>query len=136
MQCIVIEGLGICRGKVMGEPCAQHSECDVALACRREWSWPYKTICRNYGQIDEFCDSDHDCQVKAVCVYEKESDKVKKCKLRHSAIDNTAFGWEGIEGKSMIDLSIYNGRFCKSGFAYKDSKSNEALCLSIRTIRS
>ncbi len=128
MQCRVIEGIGMCRGKVMGESCAKHEECDVALACRREWSWPFKTICRNYAQINEFCDSDYDCQPNAVCVYQNATDTVKKCKLRYSANDKTAFGWEQDDGKTIMELAIYNGRYCKSGFAYKDSKSNKATC--------
>jgi hypothetical protein len=110
----------MCRGKVMGDPCAQHNECDVGLACRREWRWPYNTICRSYAANDELCDSDYDCQVTSVCIYEKGTDNVKKCKLRNSANDKLEFGWEQLPDKTMMELAIYNGRYCKSGFAFKD----------------
>ena len=72
----------------MGESCSSHEECDVALACRRQWSWPYKTMCRTYANTGDYCDDDYDCQPKDVCIFELETDSVKKCFTRYSSNDN------------------------------------------------
>jgi hypothetical protein len=73
----VIEGVGYCRGLVMGESCAAHEECDVQLACRREWLWPHRTRCRPYAMEGEFCDEDYDCETKNVCILQNEDDTIK-----------------------------------------------------------
>jgi len=96
----------------MGESCSSHEECDVSLACRREWRWPHKTLCRLYALEGEFCDSDYDCESKNVCIFLNYTDNIKRCAPRWSSQDYTIFGWEHIEGKAMMELVIHNGRFC------------------------
>jgi hypothetical protein len=129
----VIERVGYCRGLVMGESCAGQEECDVQLACRREWLWPHRTRCQPYAMEGEFCDEDYDCETKNVCILQNEDDTIKRCAPRWSADDRTTFGWEHFDDKTMMELVIHNGRYCKSGYAYR-SQGTKAVCFSVRAI--
>ena len=94
MKCAMIEGVGYCRGLVMGESCARHEECDVQLACRMEWQWPHRTRCQPYAMEGDLCSDDYDCETKNVCIFRNEDDMMKICAPRWSADDRTSFGLE------------------------------------------
>ena len=96
MNCeVAVEGsLGRCRGKPMGEDCGRHEECDVALACRRDASWPYKTTCKSYAKTGDQCENDYDCTPSHLCIREKETDFLRRCLPRYSADNSVTFGWD------------------------------------------
>ena len=67
----------------------------------------------------DLCDEDYDCETKNVCIFQNEDDMIKRCAPRWSTNDRTSFGWEHFDYKTMMELVIHNGRFCKSGYAYR-----------------
>lgn len=128
--------MGVCRGMNQGSSCSNHEECEVGLACRKDWSWPYQTSCKVLAREAEFCDSDYECQSNLVCVMEQKDDHIRKCMKRWSAPDETAFGWDTKDNLSQMDLALFNGRYCQSGLAYFNTTTQEAKCFTLRSIRT
>ena len=58
---------GVCQGKVMGDPCSQHSECNAGLSCYRSVVWPHATTCQIWGSSGTSCNDDYDCKPKHFC---------------------------------------------------------------------
>ena len=71
----------------MGEPCSNHEDCDVELACKAETSWPYQTSCKNLGFHGDACSTDYDCHPKTFCWYKYATDiatDTKRCLNKYS----------------------------------------------------
>lgn len=64
---------GICRGKLQGEECAKHEECDIGLACRHQMEWPFNTYCLPFKSYGEECYDDYDCEMDHKCWYPTEA---------------------------------------------------------------
>lgn len=95
-----------CKGRELGESCADHSECDRYLACRSSIIWPYETQCLPMGDVNSRCETDYDCKARNFCWRKlndnyvqgssEESNKYtpKICLEKHVAPDSTRFWWD------------------------------------------
>lgn len=126
-----------CKGRLLGESCSDHAQCNNGLACRPSGIWPYKTQCLPLAEVGSECYSDYDCKTRNFCWKLKKSDKQSICLEMHSAPDQTQIMWDRVNYPKMTKESVFkHGRYCISGFAYQRKDNPDiAQCISIDTIR-
>ena len=83
-----------CKGRVIGESCSDHVECNNGLACRPSGFWPYHTQCLPLADVGSECKSDFDCKTRNFCWKLKKEDEQSICLEMHSAPDHTQIMWD------------------------------------------
>eukprot|EP00347_Sterkiella_histriomuscorum_P014331 403361280 len=134
MRCVS----GYCKGKTAGENCAQHSDCDQQLACIQDLTWPFASKCKTWKTTSEVCYNDNECSPKHFCWYQNNSNvasDTKTCLEMHTKNVGQLFGWKYVDAADDFINSLYNGQYCKSGLAVKDS-FQVAKCIEIQKINT
>eukprot|EP00347_Sterkiella_histriomuscorum_P002242 403368927 len=127
---------GFCRGQAQGQSCASNEDCDSELRCTAISVWPYNSVCQPLGLHGDSCTSDYDCHPKTFCWYKYSSSVVsgnKICLEKYSQEVGVTFGWSNFYGNGLQD-AIYNGQFCKSGWAQNSDGGTTSKCVEILQI--
>lgn len=112
------EETGICKGRLEGESCSSHVECDQALACRSNIIWPFETQCYPMADVGSYCQTEFDCKPRNFCWKEHKDDVHKKCLEKHTAPDDIKFHWDREKYPTETKESVLeHGLYCQSGIA-------------------
>ena len=125
---------GFCLGKPVGAACHKHEDCVEGAYCTDLNYFPFQSVCADYRNNLEQCEEDFQCKITHYCWYHTAADKskgIKRCMESYSQDDGTTLGWSG---KSTLDDYTANGKYCKSGLAFR-SGENEGKCVSADEIR-
>ena len=130
-QCKSRDCREVCVGYEIGEACHKNDDCVEGAYCKDTVEWPYKSTCHKYidddeeedddpkAIYDEECSDDFQCKITHYCWFaskaKKDSNK-KNCMMMYSQDDGVKFGWSG--STKLADYE-QNGKFCKSGLAFK-----------------
>lgn len=130
-----------CLGRLKGDSCSSHVDCNNGLACRPSTKWPFATQCLALADVGSECETNYDCKPRNFCwkLVDDQTLAPKKtavCLEQHSAPDDIKFYWDSEKYPTITKESIMaHGTYCKSGTAYRlPSNPNVAVCVSINRI--
>jgi len=126
-QCKSRDCRKFCVGYEPSEACHKHEDCIEGNYCHDTTEWPYNSLCKPYREDKAVCEEDYQCGVTHYCWFDSKADKAtstRRCLELYSQEVGTTFGWSG---STAVDDYTQNGKFCKSGLAFRLT-ADEAKC--------
>lgn len=124
-------------GRVEGDDCNGHGDCNAGLACIVEHAWPFKGRCKTKLYALSSCQNDYECDTNYACWYQVLTGTNPMCLMKYNMTDFTRFPWD-LTAFPTYELTkeavLYHGKFCQSGIANRFSPL-EARCVRIDNIR-
>ncbi len=102
----------MCKGKEVGDNCAQIADCDPDLTCKQDLIWPYATKCQKLGVRGTPCSNTFDCSPSFFCWYMTAADAqtdTKKCLDLYYNPEFTTFGWRYVDTDDGMTNAMVNG---------------------------